>query len=133
MTKVSTFRLTDETLADIEIIATQLGISRPDVIRRGMAELRAKVTGLVPASSIEPPPSRLEPTEEADADVPEEPPRATSAISWSMRATPRPSSGPVQLIRQTSPVTPELSRVHRSLNPVAQARLARQAGKNLDG
>lgn len=68
MTKQSTFRLPDATLADLDIIATQLDVSRTEAICRAAAAYRATVTGLVSASDVPvPPPHKVVTDEEAIA------------------------------------------------------------------
>lgn len=131
MTRNSTFRLPDETLADLDIVATQLGISRTDVICRATADYRAKVTGLVPASSIEAPPS-IEASTATEHDLepsPDVPPPQSAARP--MARNPVPHVGPIQSLRSVPVTIPDLPRVHRLENPVTRAREARQGGGGL--
>lgn len=133
MSKPIAFRFPDETVADIDIVATHFGCDRKEAVCRGMADYRAKVTGLVSASAIEPPPTRSEPFEEASEEVVADCgtiPDIEVAV-YRQAAPPssviqaRPTFGPVQSLRSRPITIPDLPNVHRSLNPITRARETR--------
>lgn len=138
MSKPIAFRFPDETVADIDIVATHLGCDRKEAVCRGMADYRARVTGLVPASTIELLPPLVFASEDAPADrgtIPADDEVAVIYPDDSVEPTPPPPGprfqarpatnvGPVQSLRSRPIMVPDTPRVHRLLNPITKGRMS---------